>query len=712
MVCLVVSILLTRTGLAQTTDSTPEPPPPVSSEVESVANPVETQENNDSGDSTATPGEAPPAETTTTAAPNETRASNVPGSESASPRTVEEDFVRALDGKSIPLSQSPVAATVLSGDDLRAMGVTSLAEAFRYIPEMDAFQLNGFTYAAGIRGVDDEFNPRFQVYLDGRLVNIAEFGGVDWESIPVSIEDIERVEIIRGAGIPGESGSALTGAVRIYTVKPADVPILTYSGYYGASPRRNLHVGRVGGSHGAFSGKATVEYRDDDGVSGTNAVGLEDGERLLKFNAQGVWQMLETMDLTLGVSGITGRLKETNGPPLSNGRVDTDNLSFVAQLHQAFESGVRLDLQYSFETFSLEVLDHPNAILKGAGDNIDLDRTTNTIFAATRVPLTAHWELTAHGGWKEDRVSFEMNTPETSNQQILHAQIGTEATLWERLFVSAGGRLEKDLWAGLDLSPFVGAAYEFLPLHTLRASYRIGRRQPNFAEVRSAFVVPNPFPPPGTLPLLTGERDLDRETVEAWEAGYRGVFPDLGLLFDGQFFFHELRDKIEFVPDPTSPVPVALTFDNEGRERGLGTELLAEWKVHGPLTLYANYAYQWWRDRDNDTLRNRPEHKFNVGSRVAFTEGWMKGLSAFVNLGWVDDLKQTDLNGVRHTVRDHFRLDFRIAKKLFDDRMEIAVIGRNILNSETLESRPAFGSNFDGTFEAERLFFVNLRMDL
>ena len=305
-----------------------------------------------------------------------------------------------------------------------------------------------------------------------------------------------------------------------------------------------------------------------------------------------------------------------------------------------------------------------------------------------------------------------MNTPETSNQQILHAQVGTEARLWEKLFLSAGGRLEKDLYAGIDLSPFVGAVYKFLPRHSLRISYRLGRRQPNFAETRSAFVVPNPLPPPGTLPLLSGERDLDRETVEAWEIGYRGLFPDFGLLFDGQFFFQELRDKVEFVPDPTSPVPVALTFANQGRERGLGTELLAEWNIHGPLSVYATYAYQWYRNRNNETLRNRPEHKFNIGSRLTFTERWMSGLSAFVNLGWVDEIKQTDFTGVRHTVRDHFRLDFRIAKKLFDDRVEIAVIGRNIFNSETLESRPAFGSNFDGTFEAERMFFVNLRVDL
>ena len=226
MVCLVVSILLTSAAAAQTPGSTPEGRRPESVDGTAGADPISTELSTPTADPTPDDDGEPPEEAIGAPVVEEAVDATTAKDEE-SWEIVEKHFVLALDGKRTPLSQSPVAVTVLTGEDLRSMGVPTLAEAFRYVPEMDVFQLNGFTYAAGIRGVDDEFNPRFQVYLDGRLVNVAEYGGVDWESLPVSIEDIERVEIIRGAGIPGESGSALNGAVRIYTLKPVDVPLLT-----------------------------------------------------------------------------------------------------------------------------------------------------------------------------------------------------------------------------------------------------------------------------------------------------------------------------------------------------------------------------------------------------------------------------------------------------------------------------------------------------
>lgn len=624
-----------------------------------------------------------------------------------------EDHRLSLDGKRVPLAESALAAQVLTGEELRALGVHTLPEAFRYVPGLDVFQLNGFTYAVGIRGVDDEFNPRIHVYLDGRLVNVAEFGGVDWESIPVAVDDIDRIEILRGAGIPGEGGHSLNGSIRIWTRKPAQVPRFTYSGYEGW-PENHIHFARAGGAWGPFSAKAGLEYRRDDGIAGVNSAGLDDGQRLVKFNLHGGWEISKDTDLSVRFAGVSGQVEETNGLPISNGDTNTENYSLTAALDHLFKNGIRLSGSYSFEAFALEVKDFPLAPVHQAGSDIDLERTTHTLFAAARFPVRPNWDLTASGGFKEDRLVFERNSPQSSDQELLHFHLGAEGRPLTDVFLNAGLGIERDLRAGVALSPDLGLAYRFLPEQTLRASYRVGQRRPTFTETRLGFLAPNPVPPPLGLPLITGDPDLDWESVRAYEAGYHGAFQKLGLLVDGQLFYHELKDKVEFVPDPTSPVPVALTFENQGRETGMGAELFAEWRVRGPLSLHGTYTYQTYEATrgDDRRLKHRPRHKANLGPRVHFREGPLKGVSALVNLNWVSEIEQADLAGVEHRISDRFRLDFRIAKTFWKERLELALIGRNVLDNETLEFRPPLGSNSDGAFGAERMFLINLLLKL
>jgi iron complex outermembrane receptor protein len=622
-----------------------------------------------------------------------------------------DDYLLTLAGEKLPLEDTPLAATVLTGEELRAMGVTSLPEALRYLPGVDVFQLNGFTYAAGIRGVDDEFNPRFQVYLDGRLVNVAEFGGVDWESIPVSVEDIDRLEVIRATGLPGEAGSALEGQIRIWTRGPDQLSRLTYSGY-GGTQATQIHFGRAAGSLGPFSGKASLEYRTDDGAPGANSAGLDDFERLLKFNLAGGWKVTEGGGLDLRVSGVQGKVGETSGFPISNGPTDTHNYSVAGSFHQALSSRARLSLGYYHEEFGLVVRDYPFAPLYG-GRNIDLGRSTDALHASARVAVLPVWDLLATAGWKEDHLYFDRNSPRSDRQQLFHLHAGTELRPLDRLFLSAGLQAEHDLFAGWDLSPSAGVVYRLLPDHSLRFSYRVGSRKPTFAETRTGFVFPSPLPPPPVLPLITGNPGLESERETSYEVGYRGRVKEWRLLLDQQLFVRDLRDKVNLVPDTSSPLPGALTFDNAGRERSWGAETLAQWRFLGPFAAYATYTFQVVEDLELDErIRHHPEHKANAGLRFDLKEGWLQGVSGFLNLNYVSRIEEADGLGLKHRIDDRFRLDCRLAKRFWKDRVEVAIIGRNLLDPQTLEFRPPLGSNSDGSFGAPRMVLINLLINL
>ncbi|MCZ6792595.1 MAG: TonB-dependent receptor, partial [Planctomycetota bacterium] len=398
---------------------------------------------------------------------------------------------------------------------------------------------------------------------------------------------------------------------------------------------------------------------------------------------------------------------------VSNGRTDTENYSVVAEFRKKFANDARLRLGYTYEKFRLRVRDYPFAFLHNAGTDIDLERDTHALHASGRLPILPIWELVATGGFKEDRLDFERNNPRRDGQAILHFDLGTELRPLDPLILSAGVHLEDDSFSGFDASPRAGAVFRPLDNHSLRASYGIGRRKPSFTETQLAFVVPNPLPPPATLPLFTGNPDINRETLIAYEGGYRGVFEELGLLLDFQVFFHDLQDRIVFAPDPASPVPGALTFANQGKERVFGAELAAEWRVHGPLSLYSTYTYQDAQDTVGNTiLRDRPRHKVNTGLRLRFEEGILEGTSAFLNLNYVSRIEQLDGTGTVNTFGDHFRVDFRLARSFLDDRVEVSLIGRNIFDNKTVEFQPFVGSNAAGAFGAERAFFINLALKL
>ena len=467
-----------------------------------------------------------------------------------------------------------------------------------------------------------------------------------------------------------------------------------------------------------MSAKIGLEYRRNNGT-GSQLSGpvlprlLEDEEELFKLNSALEWEITPSTTMNLRFTGVLGRIGETSGDPVSNGPTDTASFAIATDAQKEFDNGIRLRLGYYFEDFTLEVDDYPFAALHTTSPDIELHRYTNAVHAHARVPVVSFWDVTSSAGWKGDELYFDRNEPKGDQQEILHANFGTELRPIESAILNAGLQVEHDLFSGTDLSPVSGAVWRFLEEQSLRLSYRVGRRKPTLTETSIAFVVPNMVapPPPATFPLVTGNVNLDRETLDAYEAGYRGVFQELGLVVDLQLFWHELDDKIVFVPDATSPVPQALTFANAGEERARGVELSSEWQVFGPVSLFGNYTYADVEDPTTDlVVRDRPRHKANAGVRLRFREGLLEGVSAMANVRYVSRIQQVDGTGTVQTIAEHFRLDVRVAKSFFEERVEFAIIGRNLLDPATLEARPALGSNSFGGFGAERAILFNLRV--
>src|SRR4051812_44168454 len=108
--------------------------------------------------------------------------------------------VTSVSKKETRLSDSPAAIALVTADDLRRLGPTNLAEALRYVPGLNFARINTNQWAISPRGFNFQYANKLLVLMDGRSLYTPEFGGVFWDTADAMLEDIERIEIIRGPG--------------------------------------------------------------------------------------------------------------------------------------------------------------------------------------------------------------------------------------------------------------------------------------------------------------------------------------------------------------------------------------------------------------------------------------------------------------------------------------------------------------------------------
>lgn len=118
------------------------------------------------------------------------------------------------------LSEAPAAVTVVTGEDIRRSGVTSIPEALRMVPGLHVAQIDGSKWAITARGFNSQFANKLLVLIDGRSVYTPLFSGVFWDVQDVMLEDIDRIEVVRGPGGTLWGANAVNGVINIIT-KPA-----------------------------------------------------------------------------------------------------------------------------------------------------------------------------------------------------------------------------------------------------------------------------------------------------------------------------------------------------------------------------------------------------------------------------------------------------------------------------------------------------------
>jgi iron complex outermembrane recepter protein len=443
-----------------------------------------------------------------------------------------------------PVSEAPNAVTVIDRDMIRASGFRTIGDLFRLVPGMYVGNLNGYSPIVSYHGSTEEFSRRMQVLVDGRSVYLPPLSTVDWEDIPLHIDDIERIEVVRGPAAASYGANSLQGVINIITRDASSLSGFKGSINSGAEGVADiaLHIGQTGDK---VDYRLTLARQQDSGYGSSV---LNDGKKTSQANLRANFHPAgaDSVDFQLGFSDSTRGL----GVQGKNDDIfrETTTISSFQQLSwlHAMQEGDEVKLQYYH--INRNFLDPAFASLNAGtyvpsrtiADRHDLELQQTLQWSSSNRMV---WGAGVRADYSESPESLAM--PYNLRQSRLFAH--DEWRFSSNALLNAGTMLEDDGMGHVNSSPRLAVNYHVTPQHTLRASASVAYRTPAIYE-EHANVYGTPPAQPGSYVSNGG---LQPEKSVSREIGYLGEFPGSGVSLEVRGYNDQVSDVIFVDPSAT-----------------------------------------------------------------------------------------------------------------------------------------------------------------
>ncbi|WP_229908141.1 TonB-dependent receptor [Comamonas sp. JC664] len=449
--------------------------------------------------------------------------------------------------------EAPNATTVITAEDIRLSGATTLPELLRRVPGADVMALGVGSANVSLRGFNQRIANKVLVLVDGRTEYQDFLGLTIWSSIPIGLEEIERIEVIRGPGSALYGANAMLGVVNIITRAPGTGPRAQFTVTGGTG---NTAAGSFV-SHGASGG---LRYRAAAGYSQTDKWSRDYDGGLPDITLRGP-------DPDLGARGARGSLSaeytfaEGRKVGLSGGvNRFTTEIYPPGLLRNYFIDGLNAFAKGDVELGPLKLKTFWNHISSDAGPQYEptgqrslVTSLSSNLFNAELL-FARDFEL---GGIHQLNVGVEGRLKRVAWGDYLgplREQVHTaffvqdDWRIVEPLSLVASYRVDRHPLLnlgrpGLAHSPRISALFKPLENHAFRASAASAFREPTFLESYTQLTVPVPGVN-GASSLTTGNQQLRPERLTAFELGWRGEFPELGIDLDVAAYQNTVRDLI------------------------------------------------------------------------------------------------------------------------------------------------------------------------
>lgn len=483
------------------------------------------------------------------------------------------------------LSDAPVAATVITAEEIAASGARSIPELLRTVPGLDVMQSTSTTYDVCARGLNEVGTNAMLVLVDGRSVYVDLYGIVVWDQLSVCLEDIQAIEVILGPGSAMHGANAFAGVINILTFSPDEKPgnsVRAMVSTLGESYGSLRHADR----HGKLSWKLTSAWDrstdwQDDVVEAENA--RVDGQ--LRLDLPGDAQ------LAVGGGHNNGRTPviPAGAPLLADGTNSYARADYT-----------RGDLLVRWYTndWSARIVPR-DPLLDGLSTRFE--SRLHDVEVKHALPLAQGHHLLWGGSYRH-QTTHHGRLGTDHDEDIAAVYVLEEWRLRHDLLLSAGLRYEHHSLVGGHLSPRGGLVYRPADHHHLRLSFSRAFRNPSYLEAHWSAQIEVA---PGLLETLRGDPDNQSEEIDALELGYQGLIHD-GLLLTAAVFMHRLDrlisvETLSTFPSPPAPmpgIPSEEAFLNADAWDAIGGEVSVQADPASWLRVTGHYAHVTLEDAD------------------------------------------------------------------------------------------------------------------
>lgn len=562
------------------------------------------------------------------------------------------------------LTEAASAIQVVTGEDIRRAGATSLPEALRLASNLEVAQIDARQWAITARGFNNVFADKMLVLIDGRSVYTPLYAGVYWDVQDTMLSDLDRIEVISGPGATQWGANAVNGVINISTKSAKDTPgglVIAGAG----TELRNTGAVRYGGrlARNAYF-RVYAKYFERDDSRRANGQGGNDAWQSGQAGFRIDLETGSSDNLTLQGDAYTGNMSRFG--PDNNIRASGHNLLGRWTRLLAGDSDLKLQVYY----------DHTHRRIPGS---FTQDINTYDLDFQHRRPFgPAHDFVWGLGGRlvRDDVINTPANAflPPKVDRVSFSAFVQDEIVLsQDRLNLTMGSKVEHSDYTGFEFEPSVRLAWR--PVHKQMVWAAVSRA------VRTPSRIDRDLYSPATPPYrITGGNKVVSEKLIAYELGYRVQFESTLALSIATFLNHydDLRSLSPLNPPQAFPVEAASGL----RGRSAGAELTADWQVTPAWRLRAGWTelrvhsepQSGSADRPTrDSIARDPNHQVFLRSQLDFSARW----EGDVTLRYIAPIRMSAVPG--YTEAD-LRLGWRPTAE-----WELSLLGQNLLRAHHAE---------------------------
>jgi iron complex outermembrane receptor protein len=539
--------------------------------------------------------------------------------------------------KNEKITDAPAAVTVLDAKAIKLNSVSGqVARLLETQSGIDIVQSGVNDYNVNTRGFNSSLNRRLLVLLDGRDLAVAFLGSQEWNGFSVPVEDLGRMEFIRGPGSALYGANAFNGVVNLSTPAPREIAggKITLAGGELNTIRTDI---RYAGVTDRWGYKLNAGHVQSNTWSVSRDTSLADP---FEYDGLNPFLNLEVIPVdrskvasTYGSARLDYEYEVGGSSTVEGGITQVENEILVTgigrvQVPKAVKPWGRL--KYSTESWYLQVW--------GAGRNsIEPQVSLSTGLPLEEESFIGQFDVQYRTSAMEDRLfvivggAHRYQFVNTDGTLTLSSHHDNTSSLYTQLeyrlnskFKSVGAaRWDRSTLHSSQVSPKIAVVWTLDPSHSIRATFNKAFQAPNYSEL--FLYVKHPF----RQLAYFGNENLTVETITGYELGYKGVFGS-ALFVTADAYYNQLKDFItDLAPgaNPSYPGRLILpgetlertiwSYGNAGKVTEAGIEVEASYDVSEAVRLSANYAFFDFDVKEqgaNDVLLpNAPGDKFNVG---------------------------------------------------------------------------------------------------